>query len=83
MFDLLIDPCIQFIGREQFSEPVPSVDNNLAAKVVKILILLAPHVPLEGVPRSEEMENALANILAHIEPIFIMALMRIGATADT
>jgi dynein heavy chain len=82
-FDQLIDPCIQFI-RKQCAEPVPSVDNNLAASLMRIIdCILAPHVPLEGVPRSEEMENQLANILAHIEPIFIMALVwSVGATTD-
>jgi dynein heavy chain len=82
-FDLLLEPSIQFI-RRQCVEPVPSVDNNLAASLMRILdAVMAPFVPVEGVARTEEAENTLAQILAHIEPIFLMALVwSVGATTD-
>jgi len=82
-FDLLLEPSIQFV-RKQCAEPVPSVDNNLAASLLRILeSVLAPFVPIEGVARTEEQENTLAQILAHVEPIFIMALVwSVGATTD-
>jgi len=81
--DMLLEPAIEFV-RRQCAEPVPSVDNNLAASLLRILdCVLAPHVPLEGVARSDDAENTLANIIAHIEPIFIMALVwSVGATTD-
>ena len=82
-FDLMLDPCIQFI-RKNCAEPVPSVDNNLAASLMRILdCIFAPFIPLEGVARTEDNENTLANIIAHIEPIFLMALVwSVGATTD-
>ncbi len=82
-FDLLLDVCIQFV-RRQCVEPVPSVDNNLAATLRRLLdAVLQPYVPVEGVARTEESENTLANILAHIEPIFLQSLIwSVGATTD-
>jgi len=81
--DLLLEPSIEFV-RKQCEEPVPSVDNNLATSMMRLIdCVLAPYVPVEGVQRTEEAENTLAHVIQHIEPIFIMALIwSVGATTD-
>jgi dynein heavy chain len=82
-FDTLLEPCIAFV-RKQCAEPVPSVDNNLARSCQQLLeAMMAPYIPIDGVPEKEGAAEALANFNAHIEPLFLLSLIwSVGATTD-
>ena len=80
LFDALLEPCIEFI-RKNCSEPVPTVDNNLAQSLMTLLeCQLQPFIPREG--RDVE-EEEIALVKKHIEPMFIFSLIwSVGATTD-
>jgi dynein heavy chain len=83
LFDSLLDPCIEFI-RRHCTEPVPTVDNNLAKSLLNLLqAQQAPFIPVEGLNRSEELDIAMNNYFSHVETQFLLALVwSVGATVD-
>jgi dynein heavy chain len=80
-FDLYLQPCITFL-RTYMKELVPTVDNNLAESLMRILdCYLEPYYPVEG--RAPPTDVMIADLITCIEPLFIFALIwSVGATTN-
>lgn len=84
LFEKLLEPSIEFV-RKQCIEPVPSVDNNLVASLLRLLdCLLRPYVPIDSISGEQRKSEAeLAALRAHLEPLFLWSLVwSVGATTD-
>ena len=80
-FDIYLQPCISFL-RSYIKELVPTVDNNLAESLMRILdCYLEPYYPMEGRPNPSDV--MVADLITCIEPLFIFALIwSVGATTN-
>jgi len=81
LFDVYMQPGI-FILRSYMKELAPTVDNNLASSLMRVLdCYLAPYYWKEGMdPISDLM---VADLVTCIEPLFFFSLIwSIGATTD-
>lgn len=80
-FDLYMQPSINFL-RTHLKELVPTVDNNLAESLMRILdCFLEPYEIVEG--RAPPTDLMIADLVTCIEPLFIFALVwSIGATTN-
>ena len=80
-FDLYLQPSISFI-RTYAKELVPTVDNNLAESLMRILdCYLEPYYLQEG--RSPPTDVMIADLVTCIEPLFVFALVwSVGATTN-
>jgi dynein heavy chain len=85
LFDTFLEPALRFV-RKFCAEPVPTVNNNLARSLMNILdTVFARFIVVEGQASSVEppTEEELANLIKHIEPLFLFALVwSVGATTD-
>ena len=82
LFDLYMSPGIMYL-RANLKELAPTVDNNLAESLMRILdCYLAPYVWKEGQdPISDLM---VADLVTCIEPLFLFALVwSVGATTNS
>lgn len=81
LFDTYLFPSIQFL-RTNLKELAPTVDNNLAESLMRILdCYLHPFHPVEGQPPATDI--MIADAVTTIEAIFIFALIwSVGATTD-
>src|SRR4051812_5883909 len=80
-FDLYMQSSINFL-RANSKELVPTVDNNLAESLMRVLdCFLEPFVIKEG--RASPTEIMVADLVTCIEPIFVFALIwSIGGTSN-
>ena len=80
-FDLYLQPSITFL-RTYLRELVPTVDNNLAESLMRILdCYLEPYQAVEG--RAPPTDVMIADLITCIEPLFIFALIwSVGATTN-
>ena len=80
-FDLYLQPSITFL-RTFMKELVPTVDNNLAESLMRILdCYLEPYYFVEGRPPATDV--MIADLSTCIEPLFIFALIwSVGATTN-
>ncbi|CAM9108221.1 unnamed protein product, partial [Ectocarpus fasciculatus] len=81
LFDTYLFPSIQFL-RTNLKELAPTVDNNLAESLMRILdCYLHPFHPVEGDPPVTDI--MIADAVTTIEAIFIFSLIwSVGATTD-
>jgi dynein heavy chain len=81
LFDTYLFPSIQFL-RVHLKELAPTVDNNLAESLMRILdCYLFPFHPVEGEPPVTDI--MIADAVTTIEAIFIFSLIwSVGATTD-
>lgn len=80
-FDLYVTPCLSFI-RVNTKELVPTVDNNLAESLLRILdCYLEPYHLDEG--RAPPTDLMIADLVTCIDPLFVFALIwSVGATTN-
>jgi dynein heavy chain len=80
-FDLYVPPVIGFL-RTNLKELVPTVDNNLAESLLRVLdCYLEPYHEVEG--RAPPTDLMIADLITCIDPLFIFALIwSIGATTN-
>ena len=81
LFDLYLQPSISFL-RTNMKELAPSVDNNLAESLMRILdCYFSPYVVVEG--KEPPSELLIADIITSIEALFIFSLIwSVGATVN-
>lgn len=80
-FDLYLPPTIAFL-RTNLKELVPTVDNNLAESLLRILdCYLEPYHEVEGRPHATDL--MIADLVTCIDPLFVFALIwSVGATTN-
>jgi dynein heavy chain len=80
-FDLYVQPCIYFL-RTYLKELAPTVDNNLAQSLMRILdCYFEPFHTVEGRPAPTDL--MLADLVTCIDPLFIFSLVwSVGATTN-
>lgn len=72
-FDIYLQPSITFL-RTYVKELCPTVDNNLAESLMRILdCYLDPYVEREGQPPATDL--MIADLITCIEPLFVFALV--------
>eukprot|EP01041_Mallomonas_annulata_P000832 gene832-1621_t len=81
LFDLYLQPGISFM-RQYCKELVPSIDNNLAESLMRILdCYFSPFVPEEG--KEPPSDLAIADMVTCIEALFIFSLIwSVGCTVN-
>ena len=81
LFDVYLQPSIFFL-RMYLKELAPTVDNNLAESLMRIIdCYVAPYNAVEGGPPVTDL--MIADLITMIEPLFLFALVwSVGATTN-